>query len=205
MLLFSAFMVGALHALAPDHWVPFAALSKARNWSARKAALITFLSGIVHVASSLAIGLAGIFLQKSLADVTSWEGLRGEWFSVLLISFGLTYMLWNIKQSNKKKTEAMDPRQDEVAYWSYFAIFVLGPCEPLIPFLFLSTENGAAQMIPVVLCFSAATLAVMSAAAFLAVSTMDRIKLPGSFVLNPGAAAGATIAVTGLVVRILGI
>ena len=203
MLLFSAFVVGALHALAPDHWLPFVALSRAQSWSTRKTALVTFVAGIIHVCSSLILGLAGISLQRSLAEVIRWEGLRGEWFSFLLIGFGLIYMLWAFKQSNKKKIEEMRSRENEIVYWIYFSIFVLGPCEPLIPFLFLSVNKGAAQMFPVVMFFGAATLMVMTAAACAALRGFERIKLPKTFALNPGVAAGAKIDLTLLAGRIL--
>ena len=32
-LMVTAGSVGALHSLAPDHWVPFAALARARSWT----------------------------------------------------------------------------------------------------------------------------------------------------------------------------
>jgi hypothetical protein len=32
-LMLAAAAVGSLHTLAPDHWMPFAALARARNWA----------------------------------------------------------------------------------------------------------------------------------------------------------------------------
>ena len=93
MLLLSSLMVGASHALAPDHWLPFVALSKAQGWSMRKTALVTFAAGIIHVFSSFVLGLVGIYLGKSVAEVAHWEGMRGDWFSFLMIGFGITYMV----------------------------------------------------------------------------------------------------------------
>ena len=39
-LALAAASVGALHSVAPDHWVPFAALARARGWSAWKTCLL---------------------------------------------------------------------------------------------------------------------------------------------------------------------
>ncbi len=205
MLLFSSLMVGALHALAPDHWLPFVALSRAQSWSTRKTALVTFIAGIIHVSSSLIIGLAGIYLGRSISVVNHWEWVRGEWFSFLLIGFGITYMVWAIKQSNKRKVEEARSQKGEMFYWIYFAIFVLGPCEPLIPFLFLSAGKGIGQIVPVVLLFGTATLTVMTAVACAVSKRFETVKLPRIFALNPAIGAGAAIALTGLIVRILGI
>jgi len=34
----TAAVVGALHSVAPDHWVPFMAVERARGWSAARTA-----------------------------------------------------------------------------------------------------------------------------------------------------------------------
>jgi nickel/cobalt exporter len=39
----TAAKVGSLHTLAPDHWVPFAALGRAQRWSAARTVRITAL------------------------------------------------------------------------------------------------------------------------------------------------------------------
>ena len=38
-LVAAAISIGSIHTLAPDHWVPFAALARAQRWSARRTAL----------------------------------------------------------------------------------------------------------------------------------------------------------------------
>src|SRR3954449_6268073 len=42
-LALAALTVGPLHTLAPDHWVPFAAVARARGWSAARTARVTLL------------------------------------------------------------------------------------------------------------------------------------------------------------------
>lgn len=204
MLLISCIAVGALHALVPDHWLPFSALASAKGWSTRKTAWMTFLGGLAHVGSSLVLGLAGIFLGKSLAEVTHWEGMRAGWFSTLLIGFGLTYMIWSAKRANRRKLDEK-PVPGEAAYWTYFAIFVLGPCEPLIPFLFLSGEGGWAHSITLVLAFSAATLSVMTAAACFASSRIQTSKFLQKMPFGREAGAGAAIVFSGLLTKVLGV
>jgi nickel/cobalt exporter len=56
----AAVTVGSLHTLAPDHWVPFAALARARGWSAGRTARITFACGFGHVTVSALLGLLGL-------------------------------------------------------------------------------------------------------------------------------------------------
>ena len=61
-LALAAASVGALHSLAPDHWVPFAALARARRWSAGKTARITLACGLGHVTVSAALGTLAVVL-----------------------------------------------------------------------------------------------------------------------------------------------
>ena len=42
-LAIAAASVGALHALAPDHWLPIAAVSRARSWSLARTARVAAL------------------------------------------------------------------------------------------------------------------------------------------------------------------
>ena len=56
----TAATVGALHSLAPDHWVPFAAVARARGWSAGRTARVTLLCGFGHVSASVVLGLLAL-------------------------------------------------------------------------------------------------------------------------------------------------
>lgn len=50
ILLATAASLGVVHtALGPDHYLPFIALSKSRNWSVFKTARVTALCGLGHV------------------------------------------------------------------------------------------------------------------------------------------------------------
>jgi high-affinity nickel permease len=66
----AAVSIGSLHSLAPDHWVPFAAIARAQHWPARKTAFVTFFCGFGHVTVSALLGvLALLFGQSMFASV----------------------------------------------------------------------------------------------------------------------------------------
>jgi hypothetical protein len=69
-LALAAATVGALHSLAPDHWVPFAAVARARGWPAGRTARVTLLSGLGHVTVSVLLGLVGLWLGLGLLTAT---------------------------------------------------------------------------------------------------------------------------------------
>jgi len=191
-ILATAASLGFIHTvLGPDHYIPFVALSKARNWTRRKTAIVTFLCGVGHVASSVLIGLAGIALGSAVSRLEWLEGLRGDMAGWLLLSFGLAYMLWGIKKAVKGEKhshihshgpegphshehahldEHSHPHGEEksVTPWALFIIFVFGPCEPLIPVLMYPALNSGLWLaLAAAAVFSAVTIATMLASVFL--------------------------------------
>ena len=167
----STISIGFLHSLAPDHWMPFAVIGKAKKWSKTKLMIVTFVSGIGHVGSSILLGCIGILLGFSLSHLTAAEAQRSAIGLWLLIGFGVAYTLWGIKKAKDYKHEHIDTKEIDkrtVTIWTLFAIFVLGPCEPLIPLMFLATQYGWAGIFMTSLVFFAVTMFMMLAQTMLA-------------------------------------
>ena len=100
LLAATAASIGFLHTLTgPDHYVPFIVLSQARRWSATRTLIVTALCGVGHVLSSVILGLVGIGLGIAVSRLEFIEGTRGEIAAWLLISFGLVYFVWGLRQA----------------------------------------------------------------------------------------------------------
>src|SRR3989338_7688436 len=108
ILLASTLSVAFLHALAPDHWMPFAAIARAQRWPKLKLLWITFISGVGHVGISIVFSIIGILLGFSLSKLKGIEGHRGEVALWLLIGFGIAYMIWGIKEAKKHNHREID-------------------------------------------------------------------------------------------------
>lgn len=203
ILMISTLTIGVVHALAPDHWVPFVSIGRAQNWSKKKLAWITFVCGIGHVGSSVVIGVIGLILGFSLASLKGVESQRALIAGLLLIGFGLAYAIWGLKHIRHHHHHHIDAKRS-VTIWTIIAIFVLGPCEPLIPLMFLSAAHGWTVVWLVSLVFGAVTLLMMIGQALLAyvgISLVYFHKMEHySHVL-----AGLVIAITGGMVMFLGI
>jgi len=90
----TAVTLGFVHTIVgPDHYVPFIAIAKARNWSNTKVLSIVSLCGVGHILSSVIIGLIGIALGITISSLKMFESSRGEIAGWLLIGFGLLYMI----------------------------------------------------------------------------------------------------------------
>ncbi len=207
LLLISTASVAFFHALAPDHWMPFAAIGKAQKWSKLRLLWVTFISGIGHVGISIVFGIIGILLGFSLAKLKAVEGHRGEIVLWLLIGFGVAYMLWGIKKAREKKRKDIDEAElkaKTVAVWTMFAIIILGPCEPLVPLVFLGYNYGWAGVITVSIIFSIVTIIMMLAQSLLAFMGIQLIK-NNIAERYSHAFAGLVIALTGVFVMLAGI
>ncbi|MCM8794521.1 MAG: hypothetical protein NC819_01790 [Candidatus Omnitrophica bacterium] len=208
VLLISAISVAFFHALAPDHWLPFVALAKGGKWKMRQLGLITALAGIGHVASSLLIGVIGLWAGWAvhrLEGVEAWRGSVAIW---MLIGFGAAYTLWGLKHSQHQHPH-MTVQEAVKVYatrrvWILIAVLVFGPCEPLIPLMFLSYKEGLAAIIAVSTLFSLVTIAMIvgqSCLTYAGVQSIHSRRLER----YSHALAGATIVATGLLVIVLGI
>lgn len=203
----STLSIAFFHALAPDHWMPFAAIGRAQKWPMSKLMFITFISGLGHVGISIIFSVIGIALGFTLDKLHKFEGGRGSIALWLLIGFGIAYMLWGIKQAHSHDHDNIDKeklKKQAVSVWIMFAVVVLGPCEPLVPLAFLGYNFGWVGIISVSVAFSLVTLSMMLLQSFLAFKGIQLINVHLAEKYSH-ALAGLVIALTGVLVMVLGI
>ncbi|HEX9780647.1 MAG TPA: hypothetical protein VGB20_05465 [bacterium] len=207
LLILSAVSVAFFHAVAPDHWLPFVALARGSRWPMRRLAFISTLAGIGHVASSLLIGMIGLWAGWAVHRLEGAETWRGSVAIWLLIGFGMAYALWGLKHAQHPHPH-VSIQEAVKAYatrrvWLLIAILVFGPCEPLIPLMFLAYERGMAAVTLVAAVFSLVTIAMVVGQSCLAYAGM-RLFHPAWMERYAHTFAGLVIVLTGLAVIALG-
>ena len=100
-LVAAAATLGSVHTLAPDHWMPFAALAKAEGWTARRTALITACCGFGHVTGSVALGLVSVLLGLELLQRFGHQLERVS--GLVLIAFGVVYGTWGLHRAVRSR------------------------------------------------------------------------------------------------------
>jgi len=213
-------------ALGPDHTLPFLMLARARRWSVSRTLLVTLACGVGHVVSSLLLGGVGLALGYGVARVGAWEETRGGVAAWALIAFGLAYALWGVRHAVRRRT-GLDPHQhggevhmhahgehthghargtgSRTTFWALFTVFVLGPCEPLIPLFVLPASRGRWDVaLLTAAVFSVLTVATMLVLVRLALAGMRRLPL-ARLERWSHALAGGVIAASGLAVVFLGL
>jgi sulfite exporter TauE/SafE len=184
VLMIAAVTVACLHTITgPDHYLPFIALSKSRGWSLTKTLFWTIVCGCGHVWSSVLLGLGGAAIGWSLSKVKWTETIRGGVAGWAMVGFGLVYGVWGLFRAWRNRPhkhfdiyedgslyvyehrhgEAVRPEDRHVVTpWVLFIVFVLGPCEPMIPLLYFpAAKNSWTGMLLLIIVYTFFTLATM--------------------------------------------
>ncbi len=230
ILSLTAASIGFIHTLiGPDHYLPFIMMAKAGKWSKNKTIWVTVFCGIGHVLSSVVLGVIGIAAGIALDKLELIEGTRGEIAGWALISFGFLYMIWGIKKAYNNKPHSHIHVTDTGTYsthhhehhgehvhvhneekksltpWILFVVFILGPCEPLIPLLmFPAAQHSVIGLTTVTAVFGIVTISTM--VLVVAVSMWGLNLMPmGKLEKYSHALAGFAIFASGLAINLLGL
>jgi nickel/cobalt exporter len=230
LLAVTAVSIGFFHTLfGPDHYLPFIMMSWARKWSGLKTAIITFLCGLGHVASSVVLGSIGILLGF-IVGLDNIEAFRGNIAAWLLVAFGLVYMVWGLRQAIRNKPHEHSHAHVEkivhkhlhshqeshvhihdgdktinITPWILFTIFIFGPCEPLIPILmYPAARNSMFDLVLITLIFGIVTISTMLGVVMLARAGINFVPLKHAQRYSH-LIAGTSIMLCGLAIVFLGL
>ncbi|MBR1648098.1 MAG: hypothetical protein IJ689_00690 [Alphaproteobacteria bacterium] len=174
----TALLTAVIHTITgPDHYLPFIAIAKSRNYDLKKTLLWTFVCGLGHIGSALLIALVFMGFSHWLNDneFAFIEENRGDLAAYALIGLGAAYLLWALRHRLMHKRGTMhhhghlthggeNPQDKNITVWVMFIIFVLGPCEAMLPILTAASVLGTSALITSTLLFSVATIATMLSA-----------------------------------------
>ena len=202
----TAALIGFGHTLCgPDHYLPFIVMGKTRKWSLSRTLWITFLCGLGHVAGSIALGWVGAGLGVALGTLEVLQAWRGNLAAQALIIFGFTYMVWGIHRAVRHKPHTHTHQNSNLTPWVLFTIFVLGPCEPLIPLImYPAAEHSVAGMLLVSGIFAFTTLVTMLGVVWVSSWGIRAIPL-GKIECFSHALAGVAVCASGLLIQFAGL
>jgi sulfite exporter TauE/SafE len=174
------------------------------------------------------LGFFGIGLGIAVAHLQSLESIRGNLAGWILIAFGLVYGIWGLRRAHRNQPHThWHPHSDGSTHahththleehvhlhekteapnmtpWVLFIIFVLGPCEPLIPILMYPAAQGHMfNAVMVSLVFGVVTIGTMLTTVLGSIAGL-RLLPTGQFERYTHALAGASILLCGIAVQFL--
>ena len=218
-LMLTAGTVGALHSLAPDHWLPFAALARARGWTPGRTARLAFFCAVGHVTVSAIFGILAVILGREAVEAFGTTVATAA--PLLLIGFGVAYLTWALWRISRRKLlheadhltgSAHDHGHGHhhhdhgrsATEWSLFALFCADPCVALIPMIIAASARGWGSVGAVIVVYEIATIAAIVILVRLAHAGARQLQF--AWVDRYGdAVAGALIISLGTLVTVLGI
>ena len=230
LLMAAAASIGFFHTLmGPDHYLPFIVMARSRNWPKPKIAWITTLCGVGHVLSSVVLGALGVAFGVAVTKLEIIESHRGNIAAWALIAFGLVYFIWGLRRALKRRPHVHSHVHDEmgdhahkhihekehthvhqqegktnITPWVLFTIFVLGPCEPLIPILmYPAAKSSILGVLMVAGIFGIVTILTMLIVVMLASAGLQFIPMQ-RMERYTHALAGAAIFLSGMAIQFLG-
>ena len=229
-LMITAASIGFFHTLlGPDHYLPFIVMAKARQWSLLKTASITFICGIGHVGSSVLLGAAGIVFGIAVGQLVDIESFRGDLAAWALTAFGFVYLIWGLRKAWRMRPhQHAHTHEDGTTHlhqhthmsqhahihekpgttltpWVLFTVFVLGPCEPLIPILmYPAARDSYTALFWVTLTFGSVTIATMMTVVIAAARGIQFVPLH-TLERYTHALAGGAICLCGLAIQFWGL
>ena len=214
VLLSLAVADAVIHTLAgPDHYLPFVMIARSRGYSTLRALVWTFVCGIGHVGSALLIALLFMYASHLLSE-SNMEWInenRGNLAAWALIGFGAAYLLYSLRKSwlhhhhdHQHGHDLITRGDSNITPWIIFIIFVLGPCEALLPILAPAAALGVGSVALVTIVFSICTIATMMIAVALGMKGLSLLRFHW-LEHHAGEVAGATIMLCGIAIAFLGL
>lgn len=225
-LLITTMFIAFTHTLIGiDHYIPFIALSKTNQWTNRKTLFVVLLCGIGHVLSSTVLGFIGIAISTGVSTLVDIESIRGEIATWFLIAFGLIYTAYGIKRAVKNQTHRhvmpdgsvsvhthgkhgeshghTESKRSSNVVWGLFILFILGPCEPLIPIImYPAATQNIYSVVLVTAVFMLCTIITMLLMTFIGLKGISLLRIK-SIERYSHALAGFAILCCGLAILTL--
>ena len=127
-LLTGTFILAAIHALIPNHWLPLVAVARAEGWKKKEITTVTLLAAGAHVFGTIVLGLVLGYIGKSLQE--EYGRAITVAAAVLLIVFGLIYFTVNLPHHhhNTQKDVSAYERSKTKWIWIFIGMMFLSPC-----------------------------------------------------------------------------
>jgi nickel/cobalt transporter (NicO) family protein len=197
-IILSSIVLSIVHALIPNHWLPIVAISRAEKWSRATTLWATAISGIAHIASTIAIGilvgLAGLRLSETY-----------EWISTvaapsILIGLGIFYIAHNYFSHHHHHDHfGKIPRNKSIAaiIVSLSVGMFFSPCIELESYYFTAGTFGWGGILMVSLVYLVITVSAMLVLVAVALKGMNRFKFEW-FEKNEKAVIGLALILIGI-------
>ncbi|NNV57795.1 hypothetical protein GD597_20170 [Panacibacter sp. KCS-6] len=190
-------IISLLHAIIPNHWLPVLAIGKKDNWSLQEVTRVTFISGLAHALSTVAIGIILGLLGLQLAS-------KIEYFThfiapaiLILIGTFFIYQHHRHKHFHLHNTPEPSLPKNKIIGALVIAMF-LSPCMEIEAYFLLAGAKGVWALISIAVLYL--VISVSGMVLWVRLAYKEILKLNWHTIEHKsGIITGWTLVITGII------
>ncbi|MDR3652535.1 MAG: hypothetical protein P4L34_06150 [Paludibacter sp.] len=171
-------LLGVIHPLFPNHWIPLIAISKAEKWSNRETVTATLITGFSHTLSTIIIGIivgfVGIKLSENYSYITKFAA------PLVLVLIGIIYLFLDFRKSHhhhhfELNDENLKSKRSKSAIIITLCIgMFLSPCIEIEAYYFQAATHGWLGILIVSAVYLVMTLMIMVSLVYLGLKGVNK-------------------------------
>lgn len=174
-------LLGLIHPLFPNHWIPLIAISKTEKWTNRETVVATLITGFSHTLSTIIIGIivgfVGIKLSESYSYITRVAA------PIILFVIGVIYIILDLRLSHHLhhhhhfdiNEQSLKNKKSKSAIIITLCIgMFLSPCIEIEAFYFQAATKGWIGILIVSLVYLIMTLSIMVSLVYLGLKGINK-------------------------------
>lgn len=173
-------LLGLIHPLVPNHWIPLIAISKTEKWTTRESVFATLITGFSHTISTIIIGIivgfVGIKLTESYSYITRIAA------PVVLLAIGFIYIALDFRSKHNHQHFVLDKnklktKKSKTAVLISLCIgMFLSPCIEIEAYYFQAATKGWLGILIVSLVYLIVTISMMVALVYLGLKGVNKLE-----------------------------
>jgi len=181
-LFLGSLLLGLIHPLFPNHWIPLIAISKTEKWTNKETIVATLITGFSHTLSTIIIGIivgfVGIKLSESYSYITRIAA------PLILLIIGVIYLALDLRASHhhhhhfELNNDSLKNRKSKTAIIFTLCIgLFFSPCIEIEAYYFQAATKGWIGILIVSLVYLIMTLSIMVSLVYLGLKGVNKFNL----------------------------
>ena len=180
-LFLGSLLLGLIHPLFPNHWIPLIAISKTEKWSNKETIAATLITGFSHTLSTIIIGIivgfVGIKLSENYSYITRIAA------PLILVVLGVIYLLMDLRSTHHHNhfeinNEKLKNRKTKTAIILSLCIgMFFSPCIEIEAYYFQAASQGWIGILLVSVVYLIMTLTIMVMLVYLGLKGVNKFNL----------------------------
>ncbi len=172
-------LLSVVHALIPNHWLPFVAIGRAERWSIRETLVVSAIAGTAHIGATIIVGvLVGML---GIRITSSYQFVMEVGAPFILVVMGVIFVVLDLRGGHHHEHVDLDDREkgrgSKIAIIaSLSSAMFLSPCIEIAAYYFTASSRGWVAIISVSIVYLAVTLGGMLLLVYLGFIGLKRLR-----------------------------